>query len=118
MRMSRSKERCGSPTKTTGAPCQRPCYPGSHRCIMHSGPLTVEGRRAALAALEVGRKTAMRNRKTKREAKARVEEAARQWLADFAPESPMIDALVDPHHAAHAGTLEHAKRLVSVMRGA
>ena len=109
----RSRERCGSPTKTTGAPCRRPIYPGSHRCVMHSGPLTVQGRQNSLEALERGRETVKRNRAIKH----RAEEAARQWLKDFAPESPMIDALVDNHHAAHAGTLEHARRLLAVIRG-
>jgi|AP59_1055472.scaffolds.fasta_scaffold160977_2 hypothetical protein len=80
---------------------------------MHSGPLTVQGRENALAALGRGRETVKRNRAIKLQA----EEAARQWLKDFAPESPMTDALVDNHHAAHAGTLEHARRLLAVMRG-
>jgi hypothetical protein len=80
---------------------------------MHSGPLTVEGRRSALEALERGRETVKRNRETKRKA----ELAARQWVADFAPEGPLVDALIDSGHAAHAGALEHAKRLLKVMRG-
>ena len=58
----RSKARCGSKTKTTGKPCQRPLYPGSHRCVMHSGPLTVEGKRRSLEALARGRQTVIRNR--------------------------------------------------------
>ena len=79
---------------------------------MHSGPLTVEGRRNALDALKRGRETVKRNREIKR----RAESAARQWMADFAPESPLVDALVDSGHAAHAGALEHARRLLAVMR--
>jgi len=79
---------------------------------MHSGPLTVDGRKNALEALVRGRETIKRNRAIKQ----RAEEAARQWLKDFAPESPMTDALVDDHHAAHTGTLEHARRLLAVMR--
>ena len=63
----RSKVRCGARTKTTGKPCQRPTYPGSHRCVMHSGPLTVEGKRRSLEALERGRQTVIRNRLAKRE---------------------------------------------------
>jgi hypothetical protein len=108
----RSRQRCGSPTKTTGAPCRRPIYPGSHRCIMHCGPLTVEGRRNALEALERGRATVIRNREMKRRSKI----AARQWVADFAPESPLIDALVDDAHAAHEGAVAHAKSLLATMR--
>lgn len=80
---------------------------------MHSGPLTVEGRKNSLKALERGRETVKRNRETKRRSKL----AARQWSTDFAPESPLVDALIDTGHAAHAGTLEHAKRLLAVMRG-
>jgi len=110
----RSRDRCGSPTKTTDAPCRRPVYPGSHRCIMHSGPLTVEGRRNALHALERGRETVKRNREIKR----RAELAARQWVADFAPESPLVDALIDSGHAAHVGAMEHARRLLTEMRAA
>ena len=64
----RSKARCGSRTKTTGKPCQRPLYPGSHRCIMHSGPLTVEGKRRSLEALKRGRQTVIRNRLARRKA--------------------------------------------------
>jgi len=37
-------------------------------------------------------------------------------LADFAPESPLVDALIDSGHAAHAGALEHARRLLALMR--
>jgi len=62
----RSKVRCGARTKTTGKPCQRPTYPGSHRCVMHSGPLTVEGKRRSLEALERGRQTVIKNRLAKR----------------------------------------------------
>ena len=81
---------------------------------MHSGPLTVQGRQNALKALERGRETVIHNRQMKRRSK----DAARQWLADFAPESPLVDALVDDCHAAHSGALEHAKRLLAVMRAA
>jgi len=110
----RSKERCGSPTKTTGAPCLRPVYPGSHRCIMHSGPLTLDGRRNALKALARGRKTVQRNRAIKRRAK----EADQQWVRDFSPSSPLVDALIDDGHVAHDGALEHAKGLLALMRAA
>ena len=79
---------------------------------MHSGPLTVEGRQNSLDALERGRETGKRNR----EIKCQAESASRQWVADFAPESPLVDALVDDRHAAHPGALEHAKRLLAVMR--
>jgi hypothetical protein len=58
----RSRARCGARTKTTGKPCQRPTYLGSHRCIMHSGPLTVVGNRRSLEALAIGRKTVIKNR--------------------------------------------------------
>jgi hypothetical protein len=58
----RSRVKCGAKTKTTGKPCQRPLYYGSHRCIMHSGPLTVEGKRHSLEALARGRQTVIRNR--------------------------------------------------------
>jgi hypothetical protein len=109
----RSDERCGANCRTKDTPCERPRYPGSPRCKFHSGPLTPGGRRLANEALERGRETVKRNRAIKH----RAEEAARQWLKDFAPESPMIDALVDNHHAAHAGTLEHARRLLAVIRG-
>jgi hypothetical protein len=108
----RSKERCGSPTKTTGAPCKRPIYPGSHRCVMHSGPLTVQGRKNAIDALVRGRETVQRNNALKRRAK----EAAAAWMADFAPQSPLVDALVDNAHAAHTGAVAHAKSLLAVMR--
>jgi hypothetical protein len=108
----RSRERCGSSTKTTGAPCRRPTHPGSHRCVMHSGPLTFEGRKRALEALVRGRVTVQKNQAMKRHAK----EAARQWIKDFAPDSPLVDALVDNAHAAHRGALEHAKKLVAEMR--
>ena len=64
---------------------------------MHSSPLTFEGRRNALQALERGRKTVIRNHSMKRQAK----EAAQQWLKDFSPESPLVDALVDVTHIAH-----------------
>jgi hypothetical protein len=108
----RSQQRCGSPTKTTGAPCKRPIYPGSHRCVMHSGPLTAQGRQNSLDALIKGRETVLRNHAMKLRAK----EAARQWMADFAPESPLVDALVDSAHAAHAGAVAHAKSLLTEMR--
>jgi len=81
---------------------------------MHSGPLTAQGRKKALDALVKGRETVQRNHAMKRRAK----EAARQWVKDFAPGSPMVDALVDNSHAAHTGTLQHAKSLLAVMRGA
>ena len=81
---------------------------------MHSGPLTVEGRRNALNALKRGRETVKRNREIKR----RAELAARQWVADFAPESPLVDALIDSGHAAYAGAMEHARRLLTEMRAA
>jgi hypothetical protein len=110
----RSRERCGSRTKTTGAPCRRPTYPGSHRCIMHAGPLSPQGRKNAIDALVRGRETVQRNNAMKRRAK----EAARQWVADFAPESPLVDALLNSGHAAHSGTLEHARTLLAVMRNA
>jgi hypothetical protein len=109
----RSQQRCGSKTKTTGAPCKRPIYPGSHRCVMHSGPLTAQGRQNSLDALIKGRETVQRNHTSKRRAK----EAARQWMADFAPECPLVDALVDNAHAAHAGAVAHAQALLSIMRG-
>lgn len=81
---------------------------------MHSGPLTAQGRQNALDALIKGRETVKRNRAIKRRAK----EAASQWLTDFAPESPLVDALVNDAHAAHSGAVEHAKSLLVVMRGA
>ena len=108
----RSRERCGSRTKTTGAPCRRPIYPGSHRCIMHSGPLTTEGRKRAIEALKRGRETIKRNQQRKRRAKS----ATQQWVADFSPDSPLLDALIDADHAAHAGALQHAKHLLGTMR--
>ena len=58
----RSRERCGARTKTTGKPCQRPTYHGSHRCIMHCGPNTVAGKKRSLEALAIGRKTVIKNR--------------------------------------------------------
>jgi len=80
---------------------------------MHSGPLTAQGRQNALDALIKGRETVQRNHALKRRAK----EAARQWVSDFAPESPLVDALVDNAHAAHTGAVAHAKSLLAVMRG-
>jgi hypothetical protein len=58
----RSRAKCGARTKTTGKPCRRPTYNGSHRCVMHSGPLTVEGKRRSLEALAIGRLTVIKNR--------------------------------------------------------
>jgi hypothetical protein len=110
----RSRERCGANCRTKDTPCERPRYPGSPRCKFHSGPLTVEGRRLANEALERGRATVIRNREMKR----RSEAAAIQWVADFAPQSPLIDALVDDAHAAHEGAVAHAKGLLRVMRAA
>ena len=110
----RSKERCGANCRTKNTPCERPQYPGSPRCAFHSGPLTVEGRRRANEALERGRETVRQNQEIKRRAK----EAAHQWSQDFSPSSPLVDALVDDAHAAHAGALEHAKGLLAVMRAA
>ena len=80
---------------------------------MHSGPLTTQGRKNALDALIKGRETVQRNHALKRRAK----EAARQWVADFAPESPLVDALLNSAHAAHTGTVAHAQALLSIMRG-
>jgi hypothetical protein len=111
---ARTRERCGANCRTKDTPCERPQYPGSPRCAFHSGPLTVEGRRNALDALKRGRDTVKRNREIKR----RAELATRQWVADFAPESPLVDALIDSGHAAHAGAMEHARRLLTEMRAA
>ena len=112
----RSRERCGANCRTKSTPCERPRYPGSPRCKFHAGPLTPGGRKRANEALIRGRETAKRNRQIKRVAKQRAKEAAMQWVQDFSPSSPLLDALVDDAHAAHNGTLEHARKLVARMR--
>jgi len=58
----RSRARCRARTKTTGQPCRRPTYNGSHRCVMHCGPHTVEGKKRSLEALAIGRSTVIKNR--------------------------------------------------------
>jgi hypothetical protein len=112
----RSRERCGANCRTKDTPCERPRYPGSPRCKFHAGPLTPDGRKRANEALIRGRETVKRNRQIKREAKQRAKEAAMQWVQDFSPNSPLVDALIDEAHAAHTGTLEHARKLVAQIR--
>ena len=74
----------------------------------------MEGRRRANEALARGRETVQRNKAIRRRAK----EAAERWLKDFSPSSPLVDALVDENHLAHAGVLEHAQLLLRTMRAA
>ena len=38
MPMRSEHGRCGSPTRTTGAPCKRPSVAPGMRCVLHGGP--------------------------------------------------------------------------------